>query len=131
MHLCMEQDIECCAVQLQSKFFSMYVVAIYRAPTGDFEQFLNKLDCIINHLYKPKAEFIICGDISTDFLTKSHHKQCLISLLTSFNTISTVDFPTRIQNGSSTTIDNVFIHSTRKDHYSIKPVINGLSDHDD
>jgi hypothetical protein len=45
-------------------------------------------------------------------------------------TTSTVNFPTRIQNGSSTAIDNDFIDSTRKDHYSVKPVINGLPHHD-
>jgi hypothetical protein len=28
---------------------------------GDFVQFLNKLDCIINYLYKPVVKFIICG----------------------------------------------------------------------
>jgi hypothetical protein len=33
-------------------------------------------------------------------------------------------------NGSSTTTDNVFTEGTRKDHYSIKPVINELPNHD-
>lgn len=47
-HLCMEQDTECYAVQLESKFPSMYVLAMYRVPTGDFEHSLRKLDCIIN-----------------------------------------------------------------------------------
>jgi hypothetical protein len=42
----------------------------------------------------------------------------------------TVNFPTRIQNYSSTAIDNIFIDNSRKDHISIEPVINGLSDHD-
>jgi hypothetical protein len=63
---------------------------------------------------------MISGDVNTDFLTESHHKQCLVPLLASFDLTSTVNFPTRIQNGSSTAIDNVFIDSTRKDHYSIK-----------
>jgi hypothetical protein len=72
MHLCMEQDIECCAIQLESKFSNIYVLTMYRAPTGDFEQFLSKLDYIINYFYKPKAEFIIYGDINTDFFTESH-----------------------------------------------------------
>jgi hypothetical protein len=44
--------------------------------------------------------------------------------------MSVVNFPTRIQNYSSTAIDNVFIDSSRKHHISIEPVINGLSDHD-
>jgi hypothetical protein len=126
----MEQDIECCAIQLEYKFSNIYVLAIYRALTGDFEQFISKLDCIIHYIYKPRAGFMICGDVNTDFLTKGHHKQCLVSLLTSFNLTSTVKFPTKIQNGLNTTIDNVFINSARKDHYSIEPVISGLSDHD-
>jgi hypothetical protein len=110
----LEQDIECCTIQLESnKFSNTYVSAIYRASTGDFEQFLNKSDCIINYLYNAKSEFIICGDINMDFLTESHNKQCLISLLTSFNLTSTANFVTRIQNGSSTTTNNVFIDSNR------------------
>jgi hypothetical protein len=44
--------------------------------------------------------------------------------------MSTVNFPTRIQNYSSTAIDNVFIDSSRIEHISIEPVTNGLSDHD-
>jgi hypothetical protein len=126
----MEQDTECCAIQLESKFSNIYILTTYRVLTGDFKQFISKLDCIIHYLYKPRAEFIISGDVNTDFLTESHHKQRLVSLLTSFNLTSTVNFPTRIQNGSSTTIDNVFIDTTRKDRYSIKSMKNGLSNHD-
>jgi hypothetical protein len=44
--------------------------------------------------------------------------------------MSIINFPTRIQNYSSTASDNVFIDSSRKEHVSIEPVINGLSDHD-
>jgi exonuclease III len=129
MNHCNEQDIECCVVQLESKFSNISVIAVYRAPSGDFELFLNKLKSIINYLYKPKAEFAICGDINIKYLTESYHKQCLNFLLTSFNLMSIVNFPTRIQNYSSTAIGNVFIDSSRKDHISIEPVTNGLSNH--
>jgi hypothetical protein len=44
--------------------------------------------------------------------------------------MSTVDFPTRIQGNSATAIDNIFIDITRRDEYYIRPIINGLSDHD-
>jgi hypothetical protein len=57
-HHCNEQDIECCVEQLESKLSNIYVLAVYRAPTGDFETFLNKLENILNYIYKPKAEFI-------------------------------------------------------------------------
>jgi hypothetical protein len=43
MHHCNEKDIECCVEQLESKLSNIYVLAIYWAPTGDFNLFLNKL----------------------------------------------------------------------------------------
>jgi hypothetical protein len=84
----------------------------------------------MNYLYRPKTEFVICGDINIDYLSESYHTQCLNSLLALFNLTSIVSFPTRIQNSSSSAIDNIFIDCSRLEHISIKPVINGLSDHD-
>jgi hypothetical protein len=46
------------------------------------------------------------------------------------NLTSTVNFPTRIQGNSATAIDNIFTDVTERDDYSIRPIINGLSDHD-
>jgi len=44
-----------------------------------------------------------------------------------YNLKSTVNFPTRIINGSSTAIDNIFIDLLR--NFTINLLINGLSDH--
>ena len=44
-----------------------------------------------------------------------------------YNPKSTVNFPTRIFNGSSTAIDSIFYLSR---NFTINPLINGLSDHD-
>jgi hypothetical protein len=60
---------------------------------GDFKMFLNKLESIIYYLYKLKAEFVICSDISMHYLAESYQKQCLNSVLTSFNLMPTVNFP--------------------------------------
>jgi exonuclease III len=72
MQHCNEQDTECCVVQLESKFSTIYVLAIYRFRTGDFNLFLKKLENITNYLYKPKAELVICGDININYLTESY-----------------------------------------------------------
>jgi exonuclease III len=64
LHHCNEKDIECCVVRLVSKRSNIYVLAIYRVPTGDFDLFLTKLESIIDYLYKPTAEIVICGDIN-------------------------------------------------------------------
>jgi hypothetical protein len=39
---------------------------LYRAPVGDFNLFVKDLDDTLKYMYKPKAEFLICGD--TDYL---------------------------------------------------------------
>jgi hypothetical protein len=72
LHPCNKQDIECCVVQLESEHSNIYVLAIYRAPTGDFELFLNKLERIIDYLYIPTAESVICGDINSNHLSESY-----------------------------------------------------------
>jgi hypothetical protein len=51
-------------------------------------------------------------------------------LLQTYNLTSVVNFPNRIQHNSVTSIDNFFIDITKAGNCSIKPVINGLSNHD-
>ena len=43
-HTCREKDLEICAVELEIETSKLIVLSIYRAPTGDFNQFLKKLD---------------------------------------------------------------------------------------
>jgi hypothetical protein len=50
--------------------------------------------------------------------------------LRTYNLIGKVNFPTRVQGNSTTAIDDTFIDITRLDNYSIRPIVNGLSDHD-
>jgi len=44
-------------------------------PTRDLNQFIKNLDDALKHLYKPKAEFLSCGDIKTDYLIESNLKK--------------------------------------------------------
>jgi hypothetical protein len=37
---------------------------------------------------------------------------------------------TRVQNSSTTTMDNIFIHNARFSSFCISLIVNGLSDHD-
>jgi hypothetical protein len=64
----------------------------------------------------------------TNYLHCHNRRQQLYTLLDSYNLKSTVNFPTRIINGSNTAIDNIFIDLSR--NFTINPLINGLSDHD-
>jgi hypothetical protein len=63
-HHCKEQNLEICAIQLVTKTANLIILSLYRAPSGDINEFLKRLDAILKYLYSPKSEFIICGDIN-------------------------------------------------------------------
>jgi len=65
---CTEQDIENAAFQLKFNKKIVIIFCIYRAPLGDFNYFLNKMDNILYTLHNYKAKFIICGDININYL---------------------------------------------------------------
>ena len=67
-HICREKNLEICAVELETKASKLTGLSEYRAPTGDFNLFLTKLDGTLKYLYKPKTEFLLCGDINTDYV---------------------------------------------------------------
>jgi hypothetical protein len=58
---CKEQDLEICAIQLETKTCDLVILSLYRAPSGDFQQFLRGLDATLKYLYNPKTEFLICA----------------------------------------------------------------------
>jgi exonuclease III len=123
-----EQDIEIAAIQLNIQRGKVIIICIYRAPCGNFEYFLNKLEIVLNSFHKHNSEFIICGDININYLESNNKKNQFDNLLGTYNLTGTVFFPTRIVNNSATLINNIFINNRRR--YTIKPCLNGLSDHD-
>jgi exonuclease III len=64
---CKEQDIEIAAVKIRLIKKNVIIFPIYRAPSGNFDYFLNKLDTILNSLRNHKTEFILCGGINKLF----------------------------------------------------------------
>jgi hypothetical protein len=105
-------------------------MAVYRAPNGNFNLFLNGLDGIIKTLYKVDLNLIICGDINIDYLTDSDKKRQLDAVLLTYNLSAIVQFPTRSQTHSSSAIDNILIDTYKFKNYTVFPLYNGLSDHD-
>jgi hypothetical protein len=85
---------------------------------------------VLLSLNNPSMEILICGDFNVDYLSKCTRKQKLSLLLGAYNMIHTVDFPTRIQNGHSSAIDNTFVDKSRMQSYKIFPLSNALSDHE-
>ena len=127
---CKEKNLEICAVQIENTGKRMVVICLYRSPSGDFKQFLKLLDLALLSLNNPYMEVLLCGDFNVDYLSNCTRKQELSILLGTYNMIHTVDFPTRLQNGHSSTIDNIFLDKSRSQSYKIIPLTNALSDHE-
>jgi exonuclease III len=80
-HHCKEQDLEICAILLVTKTANLIIFSLYRAPSGDVNEFLKRLDAVLKYLYSPKSEFIICGNININYLNENNRKQQINSLL--------------------------------------------------
>ena len=102
----------------------------YRVPVGKFNKFFTQLEEILQTICNLKLDFIICGDINTNYLTESSKRGQFDAVLTSYKLISTVSFPAITENNSSSTIDKIFIDASMFENHTISPLINRLSDHD-
>jgi hypothetical protein len=69
---CKEKDLEICATQLEIKTPKLVIFSLYRAPTRGFNQFIKDPFDTLKYLYKPKAEFLVCADMNTDYLIESY-----------------------------------------------------------
>ena len=127
---CKDQDLEVCVLKLKSTFFNVCIMSVYRATTGNFNLFLNRLDDIIKRLYKVTLQLIICGDINIDYLTDNDKKRQLDAVLLTYSLSATVYFPTRSQGYYNTAICNIFIDTYKFINFTVSLLHDGLSDHD-
>jgi hypothetical protein len=91
---CVEKGIEAGAIKLILTSITMIILAVYRSPIGNFSNFLQKLDNILNRLHNNKTEFIICGDLNINYLENCDRRQQLDAFLRPYNLIGMVNFPT-------------------------------------
>ena len=115
-----------CELQLNSSLLNICVLVIYVSGIGKFKNFLTQLDTILQSLYTPKLNLVICCNINVNNLNDNDKKNQLDALLNSYNLFSTVDFPSRIYIDSSSAIINIFIDIIRINNSEVFPLINRL-----
>ena len=118
---CKEKDIEICVVKLIINSLNMCITTIYRAPTGNFNFFLQNLDNVLQFLYTPASHIIICGELNNNYSVENEQKTQLDNLLLIYNLTGIVNFPTRISNTSASAIGNIFIDISRFEDFSVFP----------
>ena len=97
---CKDQYVEICALKLSFGTQNICILTLYRAPSGKFSMFLLPLNTILQSLYTPRLHFIICREISINYLNESGNKNQLDNLFLSYNLTSIINFLMRIQNTS-------------------------------
>jgi exonuclease III len=71
------------------------VVCIYRAPDGNFREFLSKLELVIQKRSMKGRQLILCGDWNLNLLQENVKLNELKSLLEVYNLVNAVDLPTK------------------------------------
>ena len=112
-------------MQVNTKFSHLIIICIYGPPSGNFDQFLALLDSTLKHLYMPRTEVLICGDINVHYVMHSHRKKQLSSSMTTYNPSHSVYFPPGIQN--CTLIDNSYNDTNRLHVFSVISIVTVLS----
>jgi hypothetical protein len=62
------------ATLAQAPNVQFYIFSIYRAPSGNFNNFLQKSDGILKLSVSSNSEFIICGDFNINYLADTYRK---------------------------------------------------------
>jgi hypothetical protein len=74
-HHCKEQGFKIYAIQLVTKTCNLIILSLYRAPSGDVNEFLRRLDATLKYQCNPESEFIICRDLNTNYLNENNQRK--------------------------------------------------------
>jgi len=78
---CIEKSIEICAVKININSLTMCIITLYRAPSGNFTYFLQRLDKVLKFLHTPSTRLIICDYLNINYLVDNALKRQLDNLL--------------------------------------------------
>lgn len=127
--LCSDKVFECCVAKYKLDKFSFILAGIYRKPNFENNEFIDRLNSLIEILITKEKNVIIIGDINVDFLKESNICVNLKNVLTCHGLKYLINFPTRVSPTSATCIDNVFTNLS-KNEVKVTGVVTNLSDHD-
>jgi exonuclease III len=77
---CIDKDFEVCAVKLNLSSTRFCIITVYRAPIGNIDTFIMKLDTMLSNLHTSTQEYIICGGININYLSDNERKNRLEAL---------------------------------------------------
>ena len=93
---------------------NIIIGAIYRPPTGNLEEFLDKFNELLSGVTRANKHCYVTGDFNLDLMKHETHSITaqFLEALYSYGLIPMITKPTRITAHSATLIDNIFTNNT-------------------
>lgn len=90
------------------------VICLYRRTLGSFDAFIEQIEKLVNYAYQHYFNYriVIAGDFNLNLYESNNQTKLFIDLMNSFNLTQTIFNATRVTEGSSTLIDNIFCNLT-------------------
>lgn len=108
---------------------SLYIICLYRAPSGNLSNFLHKIELLLSQL-SFKANIILCGDLNiNNFDLLDVNRLLFDNLLNTFNLRMFVKEPTRLTQHSASLLDYMCSNFPESD-VECSVVNAGISDHE-
>lgn len=104
------------------------LVNIYRSPCGKINLFLEKLNDILDKLFKIYKNIILTGDLNINTETENTNHRKLLDIIKMYNLQSVIKSPTRVTHHTTTTIDHI-ITNLHESRFSCEVINSLLSDH--
>ena len=120
--LSVEKDIELCSVYINK--FNIFLVTIYRAPSGNFDVFMTQLVRAIEGVGH-RRRIMLLGDFNVLFGTNQSEAVHLMDVLETYGFNALVNVGTR----SGNCLDNVLVNFSLSSPL-VDVIDNSLSDHD-
>lgn len=119
-----EKVIECSAIKLIE--LKMVIINIYRPPNGEIDDFLLRLEVILEEINDRMNMIIVTGDFNIDISKNDNRAKNLLDTFKRFNLHHQIKEPTRIAKSTKTVIDNIF---TNINNCETEVLLSALSDH--
>ena len=106
--------------------FEIRIIAIYRPPNSNFDQFINCLELKLQSIKAPKEAYII-GDFNINLLDDSNNSITFKNILNSHFFYPLITAATRVTSNTSSLIDNIFTNTVGTHDSGI--IVSDFSDH--
>ena len=124
---CEDHIIEVCGVHVISPN-PLLIVTCYRPPASNLNQFLMKLEHMLNSICGDSVyDVIFCGDFNIDSGSNGHDFQRIRSVFDSFNLEKVNNEPTRYCSSTATCLDHIYTNFQR---HAVLTIPHFISDHE-